>query len=74
MFLCLCQCVKKSDVQQLGRLGVITPEALTTALKLDDDDCCGRCADNIEEFVDVARAEWVTIAPRPAKHLVDAFL
>jgi hypothetical protein len=31
---------------------------LLTALKLDHDDCCGRCLLVLEEFVAVAEREW----------------
>lgn len=54
MYICVCNGIKASDVRQLGRQGVIQPERLLTLLKLEDGDCCGRCADNIDEFVDLA--------------------
>lgn len=57
MFLCVCNSVTQSDVRQLGRQGIVSPDALILALNLEDDACCGRCADNIDEFVTVAEEE-----------------
>jgi bacterioferritin-associated ferredoxin len=54
MYICVCNGIKAADVRHLGRQGIIQPERLLTVLKLEDDDCCGRCADNIDEFVDLA--------------------
>ena len=66
MFLCICKGVRARDVERLGQAGVVEPEALTAALELDDDGCCGRCADNIDEFVDVAQDAWACALPKSA--------
>lgn len=57
MYLCLCKAVTESDVKQVARSGVVTAEELIQALGLEDDDCCGRCTLQIEEFVAVAVRE-----------------
>ena len=58
MYLCLCKGVKVADVKRLAQAGTTAPEALIVALGLRDEECCGRCADEIEEFVAVALTEW----------------
>ena len=58
MYLCLCKGVTEAAVQELARFGTTEPEALIAALGLEDPECCGRCAVEIEEFVAVALAEW----------------
>jgi bacterioferritin-associated ferredoxin len=51
MYICLCKGLTESDVQRLCRKTAPTTDTLATCLGLDDDDCCGRCARNIEEFL-----------------------
>ena len=58
MYLCLCKSVKEADVRQLAQVGITAPEALIAALGLRDAECCGRCADDMEDFILVAVAEW----------------
>jgi bacterioferritin-associated ferredoxin len=58
MYLCLCKSVKEADVKQLARAGMTAPEALIAALGLLDAECCGRCADDMEDFILVAVTEW----------------
>lgn len=54
MFACVCRGVNESQVKEAGRAGITSPEALIAALALDDEACCGRCAEEIEEFVELA--------------------
>ena len=54
MFLCICKGITESDVQEIALHVPATPESLTTALGLHDEMCCGRCADEIDDFVDCA--------------------
>jgi bacterioferritin-associated ferredoxin len=54
VFLCSCLGISERTVKQVGEDGAVTPEALIVVLGLDDDRCCGRCVDSIEEFVQVA--------------------
>lgn len=61
MYICLCKGITESDVRDLGRAGVLCPESLTTALGMDQEDCCGRCARNIEELVALAASETETL-------------
>jgi bacterioferritin-associated ferredoxin len=51
MYLCLCKGLTESDVQRLCQKKAQSPDALVNTLGLEDDDCCGRCARNIYEFV-----------------------
>jgi bacterioferritin-associated ferredoxin len=53
MYVCLCKGLTETDVQRVVRDGQIGPERAISALRLDDDDCCGRCARNIHELINV---------------------
>ena len=57
MYICLCKGIKESDVLELGRAGVVCPKALADALGVNEEDCCGRCARNIQELVALAASE-----------------
>lgn len=54
MYVCLCKGLTETDVQQVGRTGKICPETLKACFGLEDEDCCGRCARNIDELVAIA--------------------
>lgn len=55
MYVCSCKALTKADVRQVGRGGITTPDALIAVLHLNDDDCCGQCAEQIQDFIDLAR-------------------
>ena len=58
MYICVCKGIRESDVEDLGRAGVTCPKQLAAALGIDDeDDCCGRCLDNISDLVTIASIE-----------------
>ena len=58
MYICVCKGIRESDVEDLGRAGVTCPKKLAAALGIDDeDDCCGRCLDNISDLVTIASIE-----------------
>jgi bacterioferritin-associated ferredoxin len=54
MYLCLCKGLTESDVQRVCQKVESNPDMLASSLGLDDENCCGRCARNIEEFLSVA--------------------
>ena len=55
MYICVCKGIKESDVESLGRAGMTCPNKLAATLGLDDDDnCCGRCLNNISDLVTIA--------------------
>jgi bacterioferritin-associated ferredoxin len=54
MYVCLCKGLTESDVHGAGRAGIVAPEALLAYLRLDDDSCCGRCARELDRFVELA--------------------
>ena len=53
MYLCLCKGLTESDVQRVCQ-SQANPDSLVSTLGLDDEDCCGRCVRNIEEFLSVS--------------------
>jgi bacterioferritin-associated ferredoxin len=53
----LCKAISDSHVRELGRAGVRDAEDLIEVLGLDQPDCCGHCARQIDCFVDVASIE-----------------
>ena len=60
MFVCVCKGIKESDVKTLGRAGVTCPKALASSLGIDDEEnCCGRCINNITNFVNMAKEEQI---------------
>lgn len=66
MYVCLCKGLTESDIRRLAQSSAREAEALTTALGLQDDDCCGRCARNIEELVAMASGAARCGACKPA--------
>jgi bacterioferritin-associated ferredoxin len=66
MYICLCKGITDSQVRNLGRSGVVSPEALTAELDIDRNDCCGRCVAGIPKLVAIARealADTNVLAP-----------
>jgi len=62
MFVCVCKGIKESDVRELGQAGVTCPKALAFTLGIDDEDnCCGRCINNIDDFVSMATDELIQL-------------
>ncbi|HEY7066029.1 MAG TPA: (2Fe-2S)-binding protein [Chloroflexota bacterium] len=61
MYLCLCKGVTEADVVRVARAGITTAEGLIVALGLRDPECCGRCAEEIEEFVALALREGIVV-------------
>jgi len=60
MFVCVCKGIKESDVRELGQAGVTCPKALACSLGLDDEEnCCGRCLNNINDFVNMATEKLI---------------
>jgi bacterioferritin-associated ferredoxin len=57
MYLCLCKGIRECDLRCAVRDRCPAPQHLITTFGLDDEDCCGRCAKNIEEWVALARTE-----------------
>jgi bacterioferritin-associated ferredoxin len=54
MYACLCRGLTDADVRRAGQAGALTPASLVPALGLDDAECCGRCAEDIDMFVTLA--------------------
>ncbi|MFN3681157.1 MAG: (2Fe-2S)-binding protein [Nitrospira sp.] len=63
MYLCLCKGITESDVREAGRMGCVTPHQLKTRFSLTDENCCGRCAKHIQEFVELATSQAPTRCP-----------
>ena len=56
MYACVCRGVTVADIRRAGAAGITAAESLIAALRLDDDPgCCGRCRQNIDQFVELAR-------------------
>jgi bacterioferritin-associated ferredoxin len=67
MYVCLCNGITESDVREAGRNGHVTPCALKAKFNLKGSGCCGRCAKNIREFVEIATQGAATSCPRVTK-------
>lgn len=57
MYVCLCKGITESDIRKLGCAGFLHPDLLAATLGIDEENCCGRCARNIEELVALAASE-----------------
>ena len=53
MYVCLCKGITDRQVQCALSEHGSRPEALISAFKLDRN-CCGRCAENIEDLIQAA--------------------
>jgi bacterioferritin-associated ferredoxin len=52
MYVCLCKGLTESDIRRAcAGSGSTDPHALLESLGLDDEECCGRCPDRIDELV-----------------------
>jgi bacterioferritin-associated ferredoxin len=54
LYLCLCNGITEADVREAGRAGLVMPCQLKSKFRLRQDGCCGRCAKNIQDFVEIA--------------------
>lgn len=54
MYVCLCKGLTERDVQEAGRAGSVTRSSLIATFGLKDAGCCGRCAKNIRDLVNLA--------------------
>jgi len=50
MYVCLCKGITESDLRRVDPSGEATLDTLITVLGLDDEDCCGRCMEKIDEL------------------------
>lgn len=66
MFACVCRGITESEVRRAGAGGVTAPGDLIAVFSLNDQTCCGRCADCIDEFVDLA-CQGALEAPEPSR-------
>jgi bacterioferritin-associated ferredoxin len=55
VYACSCRQITEAEVRRVGRSGINRPDNLVHTLGLDDASCCGRCALDIERFVELAR-------------------
>lgn len=67
MYVCLCNGITESDVREAGRAGHVTPCALKAKFKLKGNGCCGRCAKNIGELVEIATSAHHAPSPDRAR-------
>lgn len=67
MYVCLCRGITESDVREAGREGLTTSHQLIQAFSLKKNGCCGRCAKNIREFVDLAQCPLKAACSRVAE-------
>ena len=69
MYVCLCKGLTEADVERVVHGNQLGPEGLIRALKLDDDDCCGRCVKNVHELIALASKSPPCVLRRPACNL-----
>jgi bacterioferritin-associated ferredoxin len=54
MYVCLCNGITEADVREAGRNGCVTACQLKSRFRLKENGCCGRCAKNVDELVQIA--------------------
>jgi bacterioferritin-associated ferredoxin len=57
MYLCLCKGIRECDLKEVARGRCLAAQHLIRTFGLDDDECCGRCAENVQQWVAIARAQ-----------------
>ena len=57
MFLCVCKAVRVSEAVDAARAGVDTPDSIREHFGFDDDECCGRCAEQIDDLAVMVQVE-----------------
>lgn len=71
MYACICRGITEADVQRVGRAGITAPEQLVAVLGLDDEGCCGRCALDVQDFVELACGGLSQASPQAGVYVVD---
>ena len=66
MFLCVCKAIRVSDAVDAAHSGVDTPDLIRRHFGFDDDECCGRCADEIEDVAILVQVELKKSGRTPA--------
>jgi bacterioferritin-associated ferredoxin len=54
VYVCVCRGLTESEVRRVAATVEPTPSALISALGLDHEECCGRCATNIRAILYIA--------------------
>ena len=65
MFLCVCKAVRVSDAVAVAKRGYDSHDSFKEVFGLEDDDCCGRCASNMEAFVARVKLELFNAEATP---------
>jgi bacterioferritin-associated ferredoxin len=63
VYICLCKGITESQVRELGRAGICSPEALARTLGLEEDGVCGRCLRNMEALMALAASAAPVLGP-----------
>ena len=67
MYVCLCKGLTESDIRRAsGGSSSPDPQALLESLGLNDEQCCGRCPDRIDELLAIATGGRMCDALKPA--------
>ena len=66
MFLCVCKAVRVSEAIDAARCGIDSPELIRQHFGFDDEECCGRCAREIESI-----AVYVQLELRKGDRVID---
>jgi bacterioferritin-associated ferredoxin len=53
MYICLCKGLTESDVQRACESGIESGDCLIKQMGWDDEDCCGRCANKVEDLISI---------------------
>ena len=68
MYVCLCKGLTEADIRQMAPKPDLCPETFNACFGFDDEDCCGRCVENLHELIAIAKGSG---APNKAEHSLD---
>jgi bacterioferritin-associated ferredoxin len=69
VYVCVCRGLTESEVRRVAATVEPTPAALISALGLDHEECCGRCASNIHTIMFIATRPQAMTPPRVSSSL-----
>jgi bacterioferritin-associated ferredoxin len=55
MYVCLCKGLTETDIRQMAPKRELCPDTFKACFGFDDEECCGRCAENVQELIAIAK-------------------
>ena len=55
MYVCLCKGLTEADIRRMAPKRELCPETFRACFGFDDEECCGRCAENLPDLIAIAK-------------------